>query len=360
MQASLRTIVMFLGLTLVVPTMAPAGEMPFIYKGIRPLGMGNTFLTMADDGNALFYNPAGLNGIQGFGELDLLNLQVELSQVALDAVSDFKDIDSNNVSEVTTTLEKYVGDRFHLRTALFPHMVMHNFGVGVLGQATIDGDVRNRVNPEMSIDGKVDLGGVIGLAYGFMEKRLQIGISGKFVQRESYTKTYLATDIAAPGFDPAQDFKDDRTSGSGIGIDLGALYQLPAVRFYPTLGLVIQNIGDLDLGDAGTLAQQVNAGVAIHPDFWILKTTLALEVNDLLKNVDAEEDFYKRVHMGGELRFPYILSLRAGFNQGYRSFGATIDLWILQIQYANYKEEIGVVAGQREDERQVVQLVLGF
>jgi hypothetical protein len=126
------------------------------------------------------------------------------------------------------------------------------------------------------------------------------------------------------------------------------------------LGAVLQNIGDLKLGDSGKIPQQLNVGAAIHPDFWILKNTLALDLNDVLKNVDGEDDFYKRVHMGGEFRFPYILTFRAGFNQGYRTFGASIDLWIIRVDYANYKEEIGVVVGQRADERQVIQLTMGF
>ncbi len=44
-----------------------AEEFPSIYRGIRPLGMGNAFITVADDENTLFYNPAGLNDVKGFG-----------------------------------------------------------------------------------------------------------------------------------------------------------------------------------------------------------------------------------------------------------------------------------------------------
>ena len=35
--------------------------------GARPLGMGGTFLALADDENATFYNPAGLGWIERFG-----------------------------------------------------------------------------------------------------------------------------------------------------------------------------------------------------------------------------------------------------------------------------------------------------
>src|SRR6476620_8358071 len=35
------------------------------FEGIRPLGMGNAFLAVADDSNVLWYNPAGLADVKG-------------------------------------------------------------------------------------------------------------------------------------------------------------------------------------------------------------------------------------------------------------------------------------------------------
>jgi hypothetical protein len=359
MRKQLASLV-FLGWAVLWTVSAAAEEIPFLYKGVRPLGMGNAFLTLSDDSNALFYNPAGLNSIQGFGGVEILNPLVEISQVTMDALSDFEDIDTDDTAEVANLLSQYVGDRLHMRTAIFPNAVFHNFGIGVLGQATLDGEVRNRVNPEVNVDGKIDLAGLVGVAYGWMEQSLQVGLVGKFVQRERYTKTYTANDIADDDFDPEQDFEDLSTSDTGFGVDAGVLYHFRKVWLRPTLGMVIQNIGDLDLGESGTLDQRINLGAAVHPDFWVIQSTVAIDVNDVTKNVEGEDDVYKRVHMGAEFRFPKILSLRGGFNQGYRTFGATLDFWILRLEYANYKEEIGAVAGQRDDERQVLQFVLGF
>ncbi len=338
---------------------AYAGEFPSLYRGIRPLGMGNAFITVADDENTLFYNPAGLNDVQGLGGVEILNPLIEFSQVGLDAYNDFKDINSDNVTEVTDLLGNYIGEQFSLRTSLYPSIIFHNFGIGALGQVSFSGEVRNRVNPQVIIDGKADVGGVVGVAYGFREKKVQVGVALKFVQRQSFQRTYYATDIAAEDFDPSNDFSEEKKTGTGFSGDVGVKVN-PEWPLKPSIGLVLQNIGDLNLDDAGEIPQQLNAGFSIHPDLWIFRNTLAFDIIDLTKNVEGEDDFYKRVHMGAEIRLPYILSLRVGANQGYPSFGATIDFWILKLAYAYYKEELGAVAGQKDDARHVGQIAIGF
>ncbi len=334
-------------------------EFPFLYKGIRPLGMGNTFVTISDDHNALFYNPAGLSQIEGFGGAEILNPMLEISKDARDAISDIQDVEAGDLAGATAILQQHMGERFHARTSLLPNAVFHNWGFGVLAQATVDGEIHNPVTPEVTIDGKLDLGAVAGLAHGFMEQSLQLGISGKFIQRDQYLHTYTAAEVSSPDFDPSQDFEDNREKETAFGVDVGGLYHFTDVRLQPTIGLVIQNIGDMDLGQS-EIPQMVNVGAAIHPNFWILKNTLALDINDLLKNVEGEDDFYKRIHMGGEFKFPSIVTVRAGLNQGYPTFGLGIDFWIMEINYAFYTEEIGVVSGQKADDIHVVQLALGF
>jgi hypothetical protein len=42
---------------------APAEEYPYIYRGMRPMGMGGAFTAVSDDAHALFYNPPGSHGL---------------------------------------------------------------------------------------------------------------------------------------------------------------------------------------------------------------------------------------------------------------------------------------------------------
>ncbi len=335
-----------------------AGEFPALYKGIRPLGMGNAFITVADDENALFYNPAGLNDVKKVS-VQILNPTVEFSQTGMNAYNDFKNIDSNNVTEVTDLLGKYIGKQFNLRTSLFPNLIFHNFGIGALGQASVSAEIRNRTYPQVNVDGKVDAGGVLGIAHGFWGQKVQAGVTIKFIQRNSVNLTYYALDIADAKFDPSKDFDKNKNTGSGITGDIGVKVN-PELPLRPSIGAVLQNVGDLNLKDAGKIPQQLNVGISIRPDFWILRNTLALDMVDVTKKIKEEKDTYKRVHVGAELKLPYLFSFRAGFNQGYLSYGATFDLWLIKLSYAHYKEELGAFAGQKEDARHVVQLAIGF
>ena len=334
-----------------------AEELPTLHRGIRPLGMGGAFITLSDDENAMFYNPAGLNDIEGFGGVEILNPLVEVSKSSLDLYKDLADIDQDNTSEVTDLLNRFIGEHQHARGSIFPNVVFHNFGIGVLGQATFDAEIRNRANPVVTVDAKVDLGLLASAAYAFYDKTFQIGVTGKYIQRRGVVDTFTVVDIASDNFDPLEDVDESKND---FAFDLGAKVNIDMPVINPTLAIVLQNITDLDFDQLGELPQQLNVGVAINPDLWILHTTFALEVDDITKEVGTDDDMYKRVHLGAELRFPAILAVRAGFNQGYWTAGATVDFWILKIAYASYAEEVGAVAGQREDRRHVAQVVLGF
>ncbi len=56
-------------LSLLLASQALAGGMLFSPRGARPLGRAGAFVAGADDGNALYYNPAGLGEISGWSFL---------------------------------------------------------------------------------------------------------------------------------------------------------------------------------------------------------------------------------------------------------------------------------------------------
>ncbi|MBI3804452.1 MAG: hypothetical protein HY282_11895 [Nitrospirae bacterium] len=332
-----------------------AEELPTLYRGIRPLGMGGAFITLSDDENAMFYNPAGLNDVSGFGGVSILNPLLEVSKNSKSLYSDLKDLDTDNQAIVADFLSKMVGEHQHVRAAALPNVFMHNFAIGVLGQGTLDMDIRNPGNPAVFTDIKLDTGLLVSGALGFFDQQLQLGATGKFIKRDGIKHVYFAPEIAHKDFDPL----DQREKKSDFAFDVGTKLSLKS-PLRPTFALVVQNITDLDFKELGIIPQEVNVGASINPNFWILKTTFAVEVDDLTKNADADKDLYKRTHLGAEFRFPKILALRAGLNAGYVTAGVDLDFWILSVSAATYAEEIGAFAGQRSDRRYIVQASLGF
>ncbi len=336
-----------------------AKELPTLYRGIRPLGMGDAFTAVSDDENALFYNPAGLKLETTDKRIEVLNPLFEVSRGTLDLLSDLQNLNGSNTSDVTAFINKRIGEHEHLRAALFPHLFMPPFAIGILAQGTGDMDVRNPVFPEAEVSLHTDIGLIVGGAHRF-DRGIAGGVTLKYIQRKGASKTFTAVDVAAKSFDSLKDL----TTRSDFAFDLGGMIYLsewtPFEFGDPTVGVVLQNITDLDFKENGILPMQVNVGAAIHPEIGITQSTIALDLIDITQKVGTDNNLWKRTHLGAELRFPSVMSVRLGLNQGYLSGGFTIDFWIVRFDFATFYEELGASFRQRADHRTLAQLSLGF
>ena len=97
-----------------------ASEYPVLFRGVRPLGMGGAFLALSDDENALFYNPAGLNDVKGFGGAAILNPYVALSEDSVQLYKDIQDVEGTDAVQVANLLNQHVGEHQHVQAAMFP------------------------------------------------------------------------------------------------------------------------------------------------------------------------------------------------------------------------------------------------
>ena len=339
-----------------------AKEYPSFYRGVRPLGMGGAFTAVADDENALYYNPAGLSEISTL-QLGILNPLVEASENTMDMINDAQDTDFDDTAETVEFLRDYVGEHEHARAALAPYVGFNLFGfgamVGGIAQATIDLEVRNPVWPEAHVDMVADRGLLGGFGAKLPLTGLRAGASLKIISRDSLEEVYTATDIASDDFE--NQFEDDQKSGSGVALDLGAIYSMPFVSVVDLdVGLSVQNVPSMNMGDAKDMDTQANLGFAVKKQFLKFSLLGAVDYVDLGNSYDEDNDFGKRLHMGVEFQLPMILSVRAGLNQGYYTLGATVDVWVFRFDVATYAEEVGAYAGQREDRRYVGQITIGW
>jgi hypothetical protein len=340
-----------------------AAEYQGFHRGARPLGMGGAFTAVADDQNALFYNPAGLSRLKGFG-LGILNPHIEASENSVDLYNDFNDIDSDDSAAVADLLRQYVGENNHLKVAtdIYTGFRVGNAGVMVsaIGQATTNMRVRNPVWPEAHIEAIVDYGMLVGAGMDLpWVNGLKLGATLKAITRNSLDEVYTPEIIADDNFEDIMD--DDMVDGSSVSADLGLLYTTDALKVTGlNLALVAQNVPDMEFGDAVDSKTQINAGVALTQKIIGLTITEALDVHDITDNVGGDDSNEKKIHMGVEVALPYILSARAGLNQGYFTAGATLDFEIIKIDLATYGEELGAVGGQEEDRRYVAQISMGW
>jgi hypothetical protein len=335
---------------------------PRLYRGVRPLGMGDAFTAVADDENALFYNPAGLSRLSTF-QIGIFNPLIEVSDKSIDLIQDAQDADLDNTGEVADLLKEYVGEHQHARVSLFPYVGFKvstaGLMIGGLGQATVDADIRNPVWPEAHVDMILDYGALGGFGLELPLTGLSAGVALKLLKRESLSEVYTATDIAAEDF--GDRLEDDLHSGSGVSADFGVMYELGFVPvFDTTVALVVQNVPEMDMGDARDIDTQANLGLSMGKSFSAFGLVAALDYKDITGSIEEDDDIAKRIHVGAELKFLKAFSVRAGLNQGYLSAGATLDLWVLRFDFATYSEEVGAYGGQREDRRYVGQITIGW
>lgn len=344
------------------PMPAMAKVYPRFYRGVRPLGMGDAFTAVADDENALFYNPAGLSKIDSI-TFGVVNPLVEASAKSIDLAYDADDTDFDDTAEVVELMRDYIGEHQHFRGALLPHVGFNIAGygvmVGVLAQATLDAEIRNPTWPEADVDYIYDRGLVAGVGGRIPFLDLRLGGTLKYISRSSLSEMYTATDIADDDFE--DDFEDDLNDGSAVALDLGLIYKIPWIEWAETdVGFTVQHLPEMRFGDAVDQETQANLGIAAKKGFGGFNVVTAMDYIDLAHTIGEDRDFAKHLHMGVELELPLILSLRLGLNQGYLSYGISADLWALKIDFSGYTEEAGAHAGQRDDRRYVGQITLGW
>ena len=110
------------------------------------------------------------------------------------------------------------------------------------------------------------------------------------------------------------------------------------------LGLAALDIGDTtfkvdknpEKRKVADIRSQFNLGMSFGQDYKVFHYILSADVRAL----NEEQDFMRRVRLGAEIGFP-MLSLMAGVNSGYYSYGASLKLGFMKITAGFYDLEIG-------------------
>jgi len=335
-----------------------ASELPYLYKGPRPLGMGGAFVALSNDANALFYNPAGLADVKET-RISLLDLETEVGEGAYDFYSDALDVDTDNEADVAQFLRKYMGDYAHAAVTSFPNYSRPNFAFGLIASMKSNLQVRDRQYPKLYVDAIEDAGVCAGYAKAFLDDSLLVGSSLKYVYRKSIEKQYTVPEIITHDFKDRLD--DDAEDGSGVLLDIGVIYKLN--DFKPNgkdvglqVGLSANNLIGNGLGDAQDLDEHIDIGISSR----IEKLTIALDYVDLFGQMGEDDNIGKRIHFGIEYTPTKTLALRTGINQGYLTLGASLMTRVVQFDVLTYAEEVGAYSGQRDNRRYLLRMGLGF
>ena len=254
-----------------------------IFIGARPLGLGETFTAIADDGNAVYWNPAGLPTLK--------RIEFNSMYANLYGIEGLKNLYLSFVYPITP--------RYVLGLSWF------DFGFG-------DEELefyRDKAN--------VSLGANV-------YRNLFLGANIKYVN----------TDARLDGYSEGKAY--------GFGFDLGGLYSLPVKKWiidHVNLGLMAHDVGGTSVtysrgnNSEQILPQNIRFGFAIYPKDEISLKWLTL--SDALLAFDFDDRF----HFGTEAWLFENLALRTGIQRDFHtdesptcSFGASIKFPFISVK----------------------------
>jgi hypothetical protein len=313
---------------------------------VKDLGRGGVHLPRESDPNSMYYNPAMLAYTSG------IHWSIFGFQAGINDPSNLTLIQNSPPSQ--STLSQYYGKNIWAGAQAGTTMILPNFGVGGLGSFYLDFMASNPSLPQVDVTEFVDYGIYLGTAFS-ISKDWAFGVNFKKVTRTGGTATIGSSQIASLNMSAIQNAVSN--SGSGYGGDFGIIYK-PQSAVNLAISLNWQDVGYTSFNAAtGATApppmqDNMVLGVTTQQHAMGFGWAAGFEYRHIRND---PIDITKKLHAGVELNMG-ILDVRSGFYQGWLSYGATIDLWLFDLDLAQYTIERGAYAGQNGELRYQVGL----
>jgi hypothetical protein len=321
-------------------------------RNARALGMGGVYIPFVNGADAVFYNPAALGKVQGL-DIKAAEVGVSLNSLSKEDLDELQNFDANDPS----TYNGLYGKRVWLQATGKTAIAVGNFAIGYLNDNEVSLELHNPTYPQFETYFRQDIGYYLGYAFN-IAPGTYMGVAAKRVDRWGGTMQELTlTDVSnASSMSDIGDRFDDKGQAYGIDMAIATTVDLPLLK--PTLALVWQDIGNTAFkktaGDDAPphITQNLSAGAGVTLDLPGLDLAAGAELRHLL---EPDIEAGKKIHLGAEVSLP-VIDLRAGYSQGYLSYGVGINLFILHIDAVSYTEELGAYPGQTADNRYMISV----
>lgn len=399
---------------------AGAGKAP-VHKSLRAYAMGNAFVAVAEDKEAVYYNPAGLNLINRLGNYedhpDLgyyvhnfmdarinVGFDVPLAE-AYDAYLLGRDLQELYQSAQEAAQGTNVDQQTVLIDSLGAHpeiadqlMMFDQLPINIATKIDFEAALPH-IGGSIWMDGGVAPfieSGIITPAVGFDTAYLDLVVQGGLgiplgdkislgAGVKAAKRAYIPElKVSLMDYTSAEDslraqidrILEDSKKFSTIGIaaEFGMLYQWKRDL---RLGASLRNWFVKSMGDE-KITPNLTAGIAYSPrrlqrnTGFFRKVNLAVDYEDML-NSERNYKPLSKLNMGMEveqvlLAIPNVQWLRflkvrggVGFKGGYPSAGIAVEaLRVLEVEFATWGEEAGYSTGAEENRFWVLQLSLGI
>ena len=388
-----------------------AAELPYFYTATSAFGMGGAHTAISNDGFSPWTNPAGISRIRKNRSRKTLNL-IRMPEItaatnqkgqqfvsAIRGNGDEAEKIANITSAVAGDQNSFAGSAAYssIATGVLGFMDIPRHSPWVLGAMThshskIISDSPSTTNPGATVEFVSDTFGILGMAFTNRTNRVNAGIQIRQISRFGYEDKMEIATLAAGDFNALKDtFLKDSNQLSATAVDFGFMATL-ADFWFPTIGLAaynlpvsgcvenylnpytqtrqtvcgtvysgtIQNPESLHLVDPTDL----RAGISITPRLSRkFAFRFAVDMHHIVVTPDNKSyygldgiGFQKQLHGGVEIVIgnPITInpvSFRFGMNQGITTYGASLRLGWLSLEFASYGVDTSASVASVEDRR---------
>ncbi len=335
-----------------LPTPAFAAELMETWTSVRALGMGNAFTAVAQEGDAIFYNPAALGRVSGF-HWTIMDPRAGVNgPQALEVVQI-----ASGGSTLADKLNNLYGKAVWVGGGAKTSFVLPGLGFAGFANGDAGVNLQNPAYPQMNLNYFFDYGVAIGTGIDFIPGIWSLGFTVRRVNRTGTTLPLGPSVLATLNTDSITAQLKNR--GTGYGLDVGTLLTIPG-PIRPAIAFTVRNAGYTSFNhEEGTAAPprsdpDMTLGASVTIDGLIASITPSMDYR-YLDRPDIQSG--KKLHLGVDIDLP-LISVRAGLYQGYYSVGVGLDAGVVAFDAASYGVELGEYPGQLEDRRYVVQMTL--
>jgi hypothetical protein len=339
-------------LTAVFGSAARAAPLYEGWTSVRALGMGNAYVAVVKDNDAIFYNPAGIAAVSGF------NWTIADPRVGANGLSAYQDFQNyQNNSSIATLFESLYGSSVWVGGGAKTALSLPGIGVAAFGNANADLGVNNPAYPTIDLNYYADYGVATAFGLEMIPGVLRAGIGLKRVNRTGTQISAGASTLAQLSATLLQNQLKDR--GTGYGMDLGMQLTIPS-PVKPILAISWRDVGytafSFDEGAAAPapIPPNLTLGAAIEFGIPGFHVTPAVDY----RYADRSDiQIGEKIGLGVEVQL-LLINLRAGLDQGYYTLGVGLDFGLFRFDAATYGVELGAYAGQQQERRYVAQMTM--
>lgn|GEM_PF-1117190 len=327
-------------------------ELRGLYRGARATAMGGAFVAIADDEEALFYNPAGAAGFKKYN-FNIAGLNVEASNDILTQVQTGLSAFSN---PSITSFNNFIGKNADLRAQFISSFTGPKFGIAFIQEDELAFRGQNLALPQVEIGYQFTRGFQGTFATSVLPKSrkdkydLRFGASVKMISRRGGYHFLGLNQL----LNVNQNSIDALTGNyeTAFGFDLGTqfIYNVNK-RVALSFGVAVNDAGDTIFGGlADPLYNNFSVGVGVTYTAGKAKLILAYDNHNLSQNTTSG----KRTHVGAEISIP-VFSIQGGLYQSSFTYGAAVDLYLFKLSAVSYSEDLGAVGGTDTERRFLFQ-----